>query len=73
MAKYYKFQFPSNGKADRKSDRLTFINLAAMRGEQFQFPSNGKADRKCYDEDGEQYGLLMFQFPSNGKADRKGS
>ena len=37
------FQFPSNGKADRKSCRS---HQRRVKRKLFQFPSNGKADRK---------------------------
>ena len=39
-----KFQFPSNGKADRKLKAFGKESGLDMKG--FQFPSNGKADRK---------------------------
>ena len=36
------FQFPSNGKGDRKEIEHVFHNIGMV----FQFPSNGKGDRK---------------------------
>ena len=44
--KHGTFQFPSNGKADRK-DEMTLEAFSEVL--EFQFPSNGKADRKSLD------------------------
>ena len=61
------FQFPSNGKAQRKP--MTEANILRIYAA-FQFPSNGKAQRKDIPADNKS-ALLEFQFPSNGKAQRK--
>ena len=64
------FQFPSNGKAQRKHRGIPYTPTWVV---EFQFPSNGKAQRKPfrYTYLSIPIPLFMFQFPSNGKAQRK--
>ena len=66
---YITFQFPSNGKGDRKA---TGEYPEAVLNIRFQFPSNGKGDRKSLMHTVAKVLSDWFQFPSNGKGYRKG-
>ena len=63
-----RFQFPSNGKADRKSEAFD----PEEWGARFQFPSNGKADRKrkgaiCYEGEDDTEVSIPFKRESGSQ------
>ena len=62
------FQFPSNGKAHRKSFDLYHAGHAAFVSIPFKRESTAKEMLNITIEDTR---TLEFQFPSNGKAQRK--
>ena len=69
MLKIYRFQFPSNGKAQRKTLLETEAELDYFVSIPFKRESTAKVTQ-ALGATGKFLGN-MFQFPSNGKAQRK--
>ena len=71
MAKcqYLSFQFPSNGKADRKRIPRHKRRKTSLVSIPFKRESGSQGKRRIVRK---RWQIFRFQFPSNGKADRKG-